>query len=136
MVGGMAERNVAEALSGDWPLMAAEQGLQIIACGDGGESGYHVIGNEASAQSRQELTVPRMIGTGADDHDEDVRSGAVYGVEINRMALPQDADAHKQLLQSGDVSVRNRKAVHCGEADVAPGVLDDGRNHVVELVHG
>ena len=100
MVGGMAERNVAEALSGDWPLMAAEQGLQIIAGGDGGESGYHVIGNEASAQSRQELTVSRMVGTGADEHEEDVRPGAVHGVEINRTAMLQDADAHKHLLQS------------------------------------
>ena len=63
--------------------MAAEQGLQIIAGGDGGKAGYHVVGNEASAQSRQELTVSRMVGTGADDHEEDVRSGAVYGVEIN-----------------------------------------------------
>ena len=78
--------------------MAAEQGLQISAGGDGGKAGYHVIGNEAFAQSRQELTVSRMVGTGADEHEEDVRPGAVHGVEINRMAMSQNADAHKQLL--------------------------------------
>ena len=39
----------AGVLSGDWLLMAAEQGLQIIAAGDGGKAGYHVVGNEASA---------------------------------------------------------------------------------------
>ena len=33
----------------DWLLMAAEQGLQIIAGGDGGKAGYHVVGNEAFA---------------------------------------------------------------------------------------
>ena len=108
--------------------MAAEQGLQIIAGRDGGKAGCHVVGNEASAQSRQELTVSRMVGTGADDHDKDVRSGTVYGVEINRTAISENADAHKQLLQSGNVSVQNRKTVHCGEADVAQRVRNDGRS--------
>ena len=116
--------------------MAAEQGFQIIAGGDGGKLGDRVVGNEAFAQSRQEPTVFRLVGAGTDDHEEDVRSGAVYGVEINRTVMSQNADAHKHLLQSGDVSVRNRKAVHCGEADVAQGVRDDGRDHVVEFFHG
>ena len=117
-------------------LMAAEQGHQIIAGGDGGKAGYDAIGNEAFAQLRQKLAVSRLVGTGADDHEEDVRSGAVYGVEINRTAMSHNAEAHKHLLQSGDVSVRNRNAVQCGEADVAQGVRDDGRDHGVELVHG
>ena len=116
--------------------MDAEQGLQIIASGDGGKAGYRVAGNEASAQLRQELTVSRMVGTGAEDHEEDVRFGAVDGVDINRTAMSQNADAHKQLLQSGHVSVWDRNAVHCGEADVALGVRDDGGDHGVELVHG
>ena len=76
-----------------------------------------------------------MVGTGADDQEENVRFGAVYGVEINRTALSQDADAHKHILQSGDVSVRNRNAMHCGKADVAQGVRDDGRGHGLEIVH-
>ena len=50
--------------------------------------------------------------------------------------MSQNTDAHKHLLQSGYVSVRNRKAVHCGEADVAQRVRDDSRDHGVELVHG
>ena len=59
---------------GDWLLIAAEQSFQIIASGDGGKTGYHVVGNEASAQPRQELTVFCMVVTGADDHEKDVRS--------------------------------------------------------------
>ena len=80
--------------------MAAEQCHQVIAGGDGGKAGYHVVGNEAFAQSRQELAVSRLVGIGADDHEEDVCSGTVHGVEINRTAMLQDADAHKHLLQS------------------------------------
>ena len=53
--------------------MAAEQGHQIIAGGNGGKAGYHVVGYEGFAQPRQELTVFRMVVTGADDHEEDVR---------------------------------------------------------------
>ena len=76
---------------------------------------------------------PYQSASGADWYSG--TANAIYQ-NIHRTRSAENADAHKQLLQSGDVSVRNRKAVHCGEADVAQGMRDDGRDHGVELVHG